>query len=125
MVGMMRRGRLLVESPPKQLLAFYHLPSLEDVFLLLCRNDSTKLDEDEVSPVPSSQPSVLSANEQSVLLSNSASTNSSANPLNISNSINMKENEVENSSYQHDQPLISTNESTEEEDSILKKYGKY
>ncbi|KAI0241754.1 ABC transporter G family member 20 [Lamellibrachia satsuma] len=39
MVGLMRDGRLLAESPPDDLLQVHNLQSLEDVFLRLCERD--------------------------------------------------------------------------------------
>ena len=39
---MMRSGRLLAEESPDILLAYYNLPSLEDVFLRLCMKQSVK-----------------------------------------------------------------------------------
>lgn len=36
-VGLMRDGRLLAEAPPHSLISSYHLSTLEDVFLHLCR----------------------------------------------------------------------------------------
>lgn len=43
-VGLMRKGQLLAEASPKELLSKFNLPTLEDVFLVLCtRIESEKL----------------------------------------------------------------------------------
>ena len=44
-VGLMRFGRLLVQSNPEELLAHHGLPTLEAVFLKLCQLDSAQVPE--------------------------------------------------------------------------------
>lgn len=44
-VGLMRFGRLLVQSNPEDLLAHHGLPTLEAVFLKLCQLDSAQVPE--------------------------------------------------------------------------------
>jgi hypothetical protein len=44
---MMRSGRLLAEESPDKLLAYYNLPSLEDVFLKLCMKDDVENRDDD------------------------------------------------------------------------------
>lgn len=44
-VGLMRFGRLLVQSNPEELLAHHGLPTLEAVFLKLCQLDSAQIPE--------------------------------------------------------------------------------
>lgn len=43
-VGLMRQGQLLAEASPKELLSKFNLPTLEDVFLVLC----TKIESDKL-----------------------------------------------------------------------------
>ena len=44
-VGLMRFGRLLVQSNPEELLTHHGLPTLEAVFLKLCQLDSAQVPE--------------------------------------------------------------------------------
>lgn len=44
-VGLMRFGRLLVQSNPEELLTLHGLPTLEAVFLKLCQLDSAQVPE--------------------------------------------------------------------------------
>ncbi|XP_022100024.1 ABC transporter G family member 20-like isoform X2 [Acanthaster planci] len=46
-VGLMRNGKLLSESPPQDLIDCYQMPTLEDVFLKLCVQDSERRGDDE------------------------------------------------------------------------------
>ncbi|XP_076032357.1 ABC-type transporter snustorr [Oratosquilla oratoria] len=43
-VGLMRAGRLLAETSPKNLMAYYGINSLEDIFLKLCLQDGDEED---------------------------------------------------------------------------------
>ena len=42
-VGLMRNGALLAEENPSKLMESYNLPTLEDVFLKLCMNQSNQV----------------------------------------------------------------------------------
>ena len=48
---MMRSGRLLAEESPDKLLAYYNLPSLEDVFLKLCMKDDVENRDEESTEI--------------------------------------------------------------------------
>ncbi|XP_038064828.1 ABC transporter G family member 20-like [Patiria miniata] len=64
-VGLMRNGKLLSESPPQELIDYYQMPTLEDVFLKLCMQDSAKTgDSDE--QMQSTEVVVHSSSSQSV-----------------------------------------------------------
>ncbi|XP_072049228.1 ABC transporter G family member 20-like [Amphiura filiformis] len=54
MVGLMRNGKLLSESPPQELMDYHQMQTLEDVFLKLCMQDGTE-DDVEVKAVDTAE----------------------------------------------------------------------